>query len=149
MEQTDHKPLQWLFSLKDPQSKLIRRRLKLEEYNYDIEYVKGKINYVAVALSRIKLQKLNINEEEEEQENIVDVKSDAATNNLETGKDSVHSLKVTITAVPNSEKSIYYYAKQVYVELQPNKLTTLVPKVFGKEIITWKLDQHKNLIKQF
>lgn len=52
---TDHKPLTWLFSIKEPNSKLLRWRLKLEEYNYDIEYKKGKLNQNADALSRIQL----------------------------------------------------------------------------------------------
>ncbi|XP_022819396.1 uncharacterized protein LOC111351609 [Spodoptera litura] len=49
---TDHKPLQWLFNCKDPGSRLIRWRLKLEEFEYDIKYKKGKINSNADALSR-------------------------------------------------------------------------------------------------
>ena len=49
---TDHKPLIWLNSLKEPNSKLIRWKLKLSQYNYDIEYQKGKQNYVANYLSR-------------------------------------------------------------------------------------------------
>lgn len=52
---SDHRPLQWLFSLKDPNSKLIRWRLKLEEYDYDIMYKKGKCNTNADALSRIEI----------------------------------------------------------------------------------------------
>lgn len=52
---TDHKPLQWLFSLKDPSSKLVRWRIKLEEYDYHIIYKKGKLNTNADALSRIEL----------------------------------------------------------------------------------------------
>lgn len=51
---TDHKPLVWLFNLKDPNSKLSRWKEKLEEYNYDIEYKAGKINTNADALSRIR-----------------------------------------------------------------------------------------------
>lgn len=51
--QTDHKPLQWLQSIKEPNSKLLRWRLLLEEFDYDIRYVKGKTNTVADALSRI------------------------------------------------------------------------------------------------
>lgn len=52
---TDHKPLQWLFSLKDPTSKLLRWRIKLEEFDYDIIYKSGKSNTNADALSRIEL----------------------------------------------------------------------------------------------
>lgn len=33
---TDHKPLVWLFNIKDPSSRLIRWRIKLEEYNFNI-----------------------------------------------------------------------------------------------------------------
>lgn len=50
---TDHKPLTWLFSVKDPGSRLIRWRLKLEEYDYEIEYKAGKTNTNVDALSRI------------------------------------------------------------------------------------------------
>lgn len=50
---TDHRPLTWLFSLKEPNSKLVRWRLKLEEFDYKIEYKKGKYNTNADALSRI------------------------------------------------------------------------------------------------
>ena len=52
---TDHKPLQWLFSLKEPNSKLMRWRLKLEEYDYEIIYKKGKLNSNADALSRVEI----------------------------------------------------------------------------------------------
>ncbi|CAH4030463.1 unnamed protein product [Pieris brassicae] len=48
----DHKPLKWLFNHKDPSSKLQRWRLKLEEYDYEIIYKKGKLNSAADALSR-------------------------------------------------------------------------------------------------
>lgn len=52
---TDHRPLQWLFSIKEPNAKLLRWRLKLEEYDYQIIYKKGKMNLNADALSRIQL----------------------------------------------------------------------------------------------
>jgi hypothetical protein len=50
---TDHKPLVYLYSLKNPSSKLTRMRLDLEEFDFEIEYVKGEANVVADALSRI------------------------------------------------------------------------------------------------
>ncbi|EEZ97615.1 Retrovirus-related Pol polyprotein from transposon 17.6-like Protein [Tribolium castaneum] len=37
---TDHQPLKWLFSLKEPNSKLVRWRLRLEEFDYEIHYKK-------------------------------------------------------------------------------------------------------------
>lgn len=52
---TDHKPLQWLFNIKDPDSRLVRWKLKLLEYDYEIVYKKGKQNTNADALSRIEL----------------------------------------------------------------------------------------------
>lgn len=50
---TDHKPLVYLYSLKNPSSKLTRMRLDLDEYDYIIEYIKGKDNVGADALSRL------------------------------------------------------------------------------------------------
>jgi hypothetical protein len=50
---TDHRPLTWIFSVKDPSSRLLRWRLKLEEYQYEVVYKKGSNNTNADALSRI------------------------------------------------------------------------------------------------
>jgi hypothetical protein len=49
---TDHKPLTWMFSVKDPSSRLLKWRLLLEEFEYTIEYKAGKKNVNADALSR-------------------------------------------------------------------------------------------------
>lgn len=50
---TDHRPLVWLFNVKDLNSRLTKFRLKLEEYDYEIKYKPGKQNTNADALSRI------------------------------------------------------------------------------------------------
>lgn len=50
---SDHKPLQYLFSLRDPTSKLSRMRMDLSEYDFVVEYLKGKDNVLADALSRV------------------------------------------------------------------------------------------------
>ena len=50
---TDHKPLTWIMNVKDPGSRLLRWRIMLEEYDYDIVYRKGALNTNADALSRI------------------------------------------------------------------------------------------------
>jgi hypothetical protein len=52
---TDHKPLQWVMNLKEPNSRLTRWRLKLSEYDYEVKYKQGKFNTNADALSRIEL----------------------------------------------------------------------------------------------
>ncbi|KAL6421494.1 hypothetical protein ACFW04_011246 [Cataglyphis niger] len=49
---TDHKPLVWLHSIKDPSSRLWKWRTKLAEYEYEIQYKKGSLNNNADALSR-------------------------------------------------------------------------------------------------
>lgn len=55
---TDHRPLAWLNSLKEPGSKLTRWKLRLSEFDFDVIYKSGKQNSNADALSRIKLNVL-------------------------------------------------------------------------------------------
>jgi hypothetical protein len=54
---TDHRQLTWIFSVKDPSSRLLRWRLKLEEYEYEVVYKNGSNNTNADALSRIQVLK--------------------------------------------------------------------------------------------
>lgn len=61
---TDHRPLTWIMSIKDPNSKLTRWRLRLAEYNFNVEYKKGKANTNADALSRIQIYHNTINSKE-------------------------------------------------------------------------------------
>lgn len=49
---SDHKPLEGFLSNKNPSSKVLRWKLALEEFNYEICYVKGALNSVADHLSR-------------------------------------------------------------------------------------------------
>lgn len=48
----DQRSLQWLHNTKDPNSRVLRWKIRLSEFDYTIEYLKGKDNYVADALSR-------------------------------------------------------------------------------------------------
>ncbi|GFV78927.1 integrase catalytic domain-containing protein [Trichonephila clavipes] len=44
---TDYKPLAGFLSNKNPSSKILRWKLALEEFNYDIHYIRGSLNSVA------------------------------------------------------------------------------------------------------
>lgn len=51
--QSDHKPLTYLYNLKEASAKLTRLRLELAEFTFTVEHIRGKENVVADALSRI------------------------------------------------------------------------------------------------
>jgi hypothetical protein len=55
---SDHRPLVYLFSMKNPSSKLTRMRLDLEEFDFHVEYIQGKNNTGADALSRLDVEEL-------------------------------------------------------------------------------------------
>lgn len=69
--QTDHKPLVYLFNMRDPSSRLLKFRLCLEEYNFTIEYVKGSSNVVADALSRVSVTSDQLKEMSERVMNVM------------------------------------------------------------------------------
>ncbi|XP_033362977.1 uncharacterized protein LOC117241106 [Bombus vosnesenskii] len=49
---TDHKPLVWMHSIKDPTSRIWKWKLKLSDFEFDIVYKEGRANANADALSR-------------------------------------------------------------------------------------------------
>jgi RNase H-like domain found in reverse transcriptase len=51
---TDHSSLQWLLSISGYNSRLVRWRLRLSEFKFDIQYKPRRVNQVADALSRMK-----------------------------------------------------------------------------------------------
>lgn len=51
--ETDIQPLVWINNLKEPISKLHKWKIKLNEYDFDIKYTKGKENVIADGLNRI------------------------------------------------------------------------------------------------
>jgi transcription elongation factor Elf1 len=61
---TGHKGLTWIFNVKDPSSKLMRWKLLLVEYDYEIRYRAGVRNCNANSLSRYPVQCLNVNAKE-------------------------------------------------------------------------------------
>lgn len=125
---TDHKPLQWLFSLKEPNSKMVRWRLKLEEFDYTIIYKKGTQNKVADPLSRIEclvnetespiVKYINQFHEELETDNqsiIAQAPIDSENDQrmLETDA-TIHSSKENpIIGIPILEKPLNYFKNQI------------------------------------
>jgi Reverse transcriptase (RNA-dependent DNA polymerase)/RNase H-like domain found in reverse transcriptase/Integrase zinc binding domain/Retroviral aspartyl protease len=75
---TDHKPLVYLFSMKNPTSKLTRMRWDLEEFEYTVEHIAGKQNCAADALSRVSMGSemlKNMNRDVEKNINIVQTRA--------------------------------------------------------------------------
>ncbi|XP_063597903.1 uncharacterized protein LOC134774421 [Penaeus indicus] len=50
--QTDHQPLAYLRKMKNENGRLMRWSLALQEYSFNIEYIKGNVNFGADVLSR-------------------------------------------------------------------------------------------------
>ena len=61
---TDHRPLRYLLSLRNPTSRLARWSLKLQEYDFTVEYIPGKSNCMADCLSRIRIENGQLRKEE-------------------------------------------------------------------------------------
>jgi len=87
---TDHKPLIWLFSVNDPGSRLIRWKLKLEEYDYEIIHKAGWANANADALSRNVKRDTG---EREEERNIHTIKEDTDDLKISTEEEKLQILK--------------------------------------------------------
>ncbi len=51
---TDHGSLRWLFNITEPSGRLMRWRLLLSEFDFEIKYKKGNLNCQADALSRLR-----------------------------------------------------------------------------------------------
>lgn len=123
---TDHQPLKWLASLKEPNSRLSRWKISLSEYEFDIEYIKGKENNVADFLSRIELEtKENIYidikslfEISEEIETVHSQQEDDATTNFHISDTIVNKYRTQIRILKSKiveQETLYGKYKIIYV----------------------------------
>lgn len=125
---TDHQPLTYIFNMKDPSSKLVRWRLSLEEYDYDIKYRKGSQNVVADGLSRIKIESNDINTSslvDTSMQNNPGDNSDADTVHSADTDDS-HFIKMTL-------EPVNMFSHQIFLETNENEEKT-VEQIFPKTI---------------
>lgn len=110
-------------TLKEPNSKLQRWKIKLEEFDFQIEYIQGKENKVADALSRVK-----INENKKD-----------AIHLLEADSLTQHSGESDSTdLIPISEKSINTYNRQIILEFSENDSQEIVYPHTGKRRVIIK-----------
>lgn len=135
---TDHKPLQWLMNLKEPNSRLTRWRLKLAEYNYTIVYKKGKANTNADALSRIEIN----NEQMSLVVNASEINSSSSTMSA-PNQNPMSSSSATLTAhtsaedptleIPISTEPLNKFKKQLVLNVlsHPPRTRPTVTKPFA------------------
>lgn len=147
---TDHKPLQWMMNLKEPNSRLTRWRLKLSEYDFTVIYKKGKSNTNADALSRIEIS----NNETDEINSVIDSikelssminnpsESPPIPNRLtNSSTDTVHtSNEHPILEVPITDEPLNKFHRQIYF--------TIVGDIKRRPTVTKPFENHTRMAIQ-
>lgn len=113
---TDHRPLIYLFGMKNPSSKLTRMRLDLEEYQFDIQYIKGKENIGPDTLSRIELDITDLTN----LKNILQIQTRAMTKNTNQSK-LIHNTSENHITNKNMQPDQLH----VFEVLSPNEVVRL------------------------
>lgn len=155
--ETDHKPLVWLHHIKEHHPRLSRMKLKLEEFDFEIKYRKGKENAIADALSRIELNMIESDSvcanppSQNDDFNIDEFVNETYEN--EIGQSTQHSSHENpIANIPFSEEPINHFQNQIILDYgtQYNKQYRLKFKTKHYYHITitkenWKDDIKKTL----
>lgn len=135
---TDHKPLNWLFNINKPNSRLLRWRLELQEYDYIIEYTKGSENVVADALSRIEINAL-----EDDQESVRAQPDDETYQEIipEEATSTIHSnVENPIQDAPYCDRPLNSYANQIVINFHDRPITCQVRKIFKNTRMYWNIN---------
>jgi len=99
---SDHKPLVWLNNIKEPNMKVQRWKIKLNEFDYKIKYLPGKENHVADALSRTKIEVM-----------VGEVANSADATIHSVIEDNLNYISIT-------ERPINYFSRQIEIEKGDN-----------------------------
>lgn len=128
---TDHKPLTYIFSMSHENARLIRWRLILSEFDFDIQHEKGKNNVVADGLSRIPI---------------------AGACNAATSIQTVHSADTSDDYfIKSSENPVNFFSNQIIFIQHQNESTSteeIFPKLIRHTIIK-KSFSEKNVLEIF
>lgn len=123
---TDHRPLQWVMNIKEPNSRLTRWRLRLSEYDYTVVYKPGKSNTNADALSRIEIHN-------EEFSSVVVNTSEKSDSNSRT--ESAHSdAENPILEIPITDDPLNRFTRQI--------IFTVVGDIKSKSTVSKPFDSH-------
>lgn len=143
---TDHRPLVFLFGMKNPTSKLTRMRLDLEEYDFVVEYIKGKNNTGADALSRIVITSdelksdnilvVNTRSITQKQRNIRQQDGNIPNNTLSEQSQELDHLPTYVTENPSETNKLWKL--QVFIK---DKIWTFMLKKNKKENIVAQIQQ--------
>lgn len=138
--ESDHQPLKWLitkYSGKDISPRLQRYLIDLGEYNFKIEYIKGKCNYIADFLSRINIETNEINELEPQEVNEAPTSSMLFENNspnLDNHETDQESLQVQ--TVHSQEEDLNNYIPILETVVNRFKTQIIVLEVKSAETET-------------
>lgn len=134
---TDHKPLQWMVNMKEPNSRLTRWRLRLSEYDFTVTYKKGKSNTNADALSRIEIntKEMSLIEEIDELNSLMGNPSESILAKPNSSTETVHtSVENPILEVPITDEPLNKFHRQLYL--------TIVDDVRRRPVVTKPFDTH-------
>lgn len=132
---SDHKPLVFLYNIKNPSSKLTRIRLDLEEYDFEIHYIPGCKNVAADALSRIHIDDIK---QTAISGNSVDVLAITRSMSNKTTRNCDLSPRITGQNELNRDENVSNEAPNIYYD-NDYKATRKIPSIFC-EIITGEND---------
>ena len=148
--QSDHKPLIWLNSIKEPNMKLQRWKILLNDYNFDIKYIQGRDNQVADCLSRIPRQTNNRDSNNSNTNCFINERSSIAedttieNNNYKTNNDNQNSTEESHNTLlhANDNDDIHSNCATIHSDLAENncsvKSTTKPVNLFKRQIFLLK-----------